>query len=336
MWFNDCVDSSPQEYGKFQIIMEYRKLGKTELMVSPICIGAWQLAGPLAFDGKPDGHPDPGREHTLRLIAELGDRGINLIDTAEQYGNGEAERRVGQATVGKRDRWIISTKFGYRVGPGGQRVDDASPPTIMPSLDRSLKRLQTDYIDIYLYHCPPEAKDLDASREVLESAKKAGKIRCYGISTADFNLIKLLHDHQMLDVLQYPTSLLVPRPEIDAFISTHGIGTQIRGVMAQGRLSGKYFHHTPTWRSDDNRSNGPRDEDYTRYAAFENALPEGMTMAQVAIRWILDKPAHHTICMGAKNLADYEAAIEAVNRPPLSDETRLKLAGCVATLIGSF
>ena len=125
--------------------MEHRILGRTGLAVSPICIGAWQLAGPLFFDGKPDGHPDPGKENVLRLIRELGERGVNCIDTAEQYGGGESERRVGEAIAGQRDRWILSTKFGYRVGPNGTRIDDSSPGTIMPSLEGSLRRLRSPY-----------------------------------------------------------------------------------------------------------------------------------------------------------------------------------------------
>jgi aryl-alcohol dehydrogenase-like predicted oxidoreductase len=96
--------------------MKPSTLGKTGIKVSPITIGAWQLGGPLFFDGKPDGHPDPGKENVLRMIRELGDLGINAIDTAEQYSNGESERRTGEALKGVRDQWIISTKFGYRVG----------------------------------------------------------------------------------------------------------------------------------------------------------------------------------------------------------------------------
>ena len=194
-------------------------------------------------------------------------------------------------------------------------------PTILSSLEGSLKRLQTDMIDIYLYHCAPNIEDLQKSRGILEQAKKAGKIRYYGISTPNFELIKTLHEHAMLDVLQYPMNILEPRMDIDDFVSKHNIGTQIRGVMAQGRLSGKYFHKTVKWQGDDNRSNWFRDVDYTQYAVLEKAIPEGMTMAQVAIRWTLDNPAHHTICMGAKNLVDYETAIEAAQMPPLSENT---------------
>ena len=312
--------------------MEYRKLGNTDLLVSPICIGGWQLAGPLFFDGKPDGHPDPGKENVLRLIAELHDRSVNCIDTAEQYGNGESERRIGEAIKGQRDQWILSTKFGYRVKPDGSREDDSNPPTILPSLEGSLKRLQTDMIDIYLYHCAPKVEDLDKARDILEQAKKAGKIRYYGISSSNLGLIKALHDHALLDVLQYPASLLEPKLEIDDFVSKHNIGTQLRGTMAQGRLSGKYFHRTVQWRNDDNRSQKFRDTDYQQCAVFEKALPEGMTMAQVAIRWTLDNPAHHTICMGAKNLADYEAAIQAAEMPSLSKETTAHLEECAAQL----
>lgn len=308
--------------------MEYRQLGTTDLMVSPICIGGWQLAGPLAFNGRPDGHPDPGKENVLRLIAELGERGVNCIDTAEQYGGGESERRVGQATWGQRDRWIISTKFGYRVGPHGEREDDSSPPTILASLEGSLKRLRTDRIDIYLYHCAPDVADLEAAREILAAAKKAGKIRYYGISTGNLDLMKALHAHQLLDVVQYPMSLLNRRPDIEAFVSEQIIGTQVRGIMAQGRLSGKYFHQAAHWRSDDNRFERLGGDEMQRYAAFEAILPEGVTMAQAAIRWTLDKPFNHTICMGAKNLADYESAIAAAEMPSLGGALTGQLEHC--------
>ena len=97
--------------------MTYTTLGGTGLEVSPLCIGSWQLGGPLSFDGKPDGHPDPGEDKVLAMIDALHERGINHIDTAEQYGGGGSERRVGKATSPRRAEWIISSKFGYRVGP---------------------------------------------------------------------------------------------------------------------------------------------------------------------------------------------------------------------------
>ncbi len=307
-------------------------LGKTGLEVCPICIGAWQLAGPLWFGGKPDGHPDPGKQNVLRMIRELGDMGVNFIDTAEQYGNGESERRVGEAIQGQRDRWVVSTKFGFRVGADGSREDDSSPPTIRPSIEGSLQRLQTDFIDIYLYHCPPRIEDLEEAKSVLDALVNEGKCRYYGISTNNLRIIQAMLDLDMLDVLQYNTSLLREEKDIYKLVTAHNVGTQVRGVMAQGRLSGKYFKHQPTWNPDDNRSNQAGKEDYRRYAVLQQHVPQGYTMAQVAIRYILDLPGNHSVCLGAKTMDDYKVALDAISLPALENQVRTKLAACASTL----
>ena len=305
--------------------MKLNILGNTDIPVSPITIGAWQLGGPLFFDGKPDGHPDPGKENVIRMIHELGDLGVNAIDTAEQYSAGESERRVGEALAGRRDQWVISSKFGYRVGEGNVRIDDSSPETIMPSLEGSLKRMKTDYIDVYLYHCAPEIENIEAGRVVLEQAKTEGKIRSYGISTNDFELLNRMVEYDTVGVVQFHTNLLEEFPRVWNLCQENKIGTQLRGVMAQGRLSGKYFSRTPEFRNDDNRSQWCKDEDYSRFSVLAEALPEGVTMAQAAIRWILDHPGAHTICLGAKNIEDYRSAITAAEMPPLEGRVRTDL-----------
>jgi aryl-alcohol dehydrogenase-like predicted oxidoreductase len=313
--------------------MKLNALGKTGIEVSPITIGAWQLGGPLFFDGKPDGHPDPGKENVIRMIHELGDLGVNAIDTAEQYSAGDSERRVGEALKGRRDQWVVSSKFGYRIGPNNTRDDGSQPETIMPSLDGSLKRLGTDFIDVYLYHCAPEIEWLDEGRAVLEQAKAQGKIRSYGISTNNVELLEKMVKHDAVEVVQFASNLLSENPKVWKLCQGNGLGTQVRGVMAQGRLSGKYFEKKPEFRSDDNRSNGCSEEDYTRYAVLGEGLPEGMTMAQAAIRWILDHPGCDTICMGAKNIADSRAAIVAAELPPLSERMRLALESAAVKLV---
>lgn len=308
--------------------MDYRDLGKTGLRVSPLTVGAWQLGGPLFFDGKPDGHPDPGKENVIRMIHELEDCGINAIDTAEQYSAGESERRVGEALKGRRDRWVVSSKFGFRVGPGNTRDDDSSPPTILPSLEGSLRRLGTDYIDVYLYHCAPEVAGLEAGRDVLERAKKEGKIRAYGISTNDTELVREMIRCNAVEVLQFASNLLTPAEELNVLAAENGLGTQVRGVMAQGRLSGKYFREPPAWRSDDNRSDWFKNCDYRKYAVFEECIPGGYTMAQVALRWVLDQPHNHTVCMGAKTIEDWRVSLAALDLPPINQETRAALISC--------
>ncbi|VGO22049.1 aldo/keto reductase [Pontiella sulfatireligans] len=312
--------------------MNLNLLGHTGLSVSPITIGAWQLGGPLFFDGKPDGHPDPGKDNVIRMIHELGDLGVNAIDTAEQYSAGKSERRVGEALKGRRDQWVVSTKFGYRVGEGNVRIDDSSPETIMPSVEGSLRRLKTDYIDVYLYHCAPEAAALDEGRAVLEKAKKQGKIRSYGISTNDLELLEKMVVAKTVEIVQFATSLLDEQAELWKLAQENNLGTQLRGVMAQGRLSGKYFKQAPEFRSDDNRSNWCADEDYSRFAVLAECLPEGMTMAQAAIRWILDHPGAHTICMGAKNIADYRSAIAASEMPSLEEAVRSRMEQAAESL----
>ena len=299
--------------------MQPRVLGRTGISVSPITIGAWQLGGPLTLDGKPDGHPDPGEANVIRLIHELGDRGVNAIDTAEQYSAGESERRVGKALKDRRDRWVVSTKFGYRVGPDHTREDDSSPETILPSLEGSLTRLGTDYIDIYLYHCAPRPEHIAAGRAVLEEAKAQGKIRAYGISTGQLPVLESMVEQDAVEVLQFPSNLLTEREDFWRIARQHDLGTQVRGVMAQGRLSGKYFHRPPRFRSDDNRSLGLLGTDFGKYAALAEALPPGITMAQAAIRWTLDHPGCHTICLGAKNIDDYRAALTAAELPALDE-----------------
>lgn len=163
--------------------MEYRILGRTGLKVSVFGIGGWQLSGALVLDGKPDGFPDIGRDRAIAIVKGCRDLGINLIDTAEIYGDGEGERRIGAAIEGERDRWIVSSKFGIRRGTKGERITNSHPDTIRNSLEGSLRRLNTDYLDIYLYHAPPQPESIAEGKEVLETLKQEGKIRFYGIST---------------------------------------------------------------------------------------------------------------------------------------------------------
>jgi aryl-alcohol dehydrogenase-like predicted oxidoreductase len=312
--------------------MKLRTLGRTGLRVSPITIGAWQLGGPLSLDGKPDGHPDPGEANVIRMIHELGDLGVNAIDTAEQYSGGESERRIGKALKGRRDRWVISTKFGYRVAADGTREDDSSPETILPSLEGSLKRLDTDHVDVFLYHCAPRTEQIHAGLAVLQRAKERGKIRAYGISTGQLPVLVAMVEQGAVEVIQFPSSLLNERREFWRIAQEHDLGTQVRGVMAQGRLSGKYFGRRPRFPSDDTRRDGCRDTDFKRYAVLAEYLPEGVTMSQAVIRWTLDHPGCDTICMGAKNIDDYRTALAAAEIPSLDEAVCRELERAAALL----
>jgi aryl-alcohol dehydrogenase-like predicted oxidoreductase len=302
--------------------MKRRALGKTDVFVSEIGVGAWQLGGPLLLDGKVDGHPELGRDFCVNLIREAGDLGINFVDTAEQYGNGESERRVGDALEGQRDKWVIGSKFGHQVGPNGERRQDASPERVPVSLEGSLRRLKTDRIDVYVYHIAPKPGEAEAATEFLLKAKKEGKVRAVGISTNELKHVEYLHSLGCLDVVQYPKNMIEQARDIAEWIEKHGAGGVVRGAFYGGRLSGKYFHKAPDFAQDDIRRHRimtPESEaEFARYAVFEELLTPERGMIQLALRYLLDDAGTTTIIPGGKSLDDYKAAIRATELPPLT------------------
>jgi len=310
--------------------MEERLLGATGIRVSAIGVGAWQLGGPLRLDGKVDGHPDVGEATAIDLIRRCGDDlGITLVDTAEQYGAGESERRVGLALEGRRERWVISTKFGARVGPHGERVNDASAVGVALALEGSLRRLRTDRIDIYLGHVAPDPRELDGVARALAEAKRAGKIRAAGISTANPEYCSWFAEHGILDVVQYPRSLL-SHDEDPLWAAVAGVGGIVRGAFAGGRLSGKYFAEAPRFAADDIRAGRftgeAGAEAFRRCAVFAELVTPMRTMPQVALRWLLDLPGTHSVVLGAKTLAEYSDAAGACAVPPLTAGERARIA----------
>jgi aryl-alcohol dehydrogenase-like predicted oxidoreductase len=276
-----------------------------------------------------DGHPELGRDYCVRLIREAGALGINFIDTAEQYGNGESERRVGEALEGERDRWVLATKFGHQVGPHGERVRDASPARVPVSLEGSLRRLRTDCIDVYVYHIAPKAGEAEQVAEYLQKAKAEGKVRAVGISTNDLQEVEYLHSLGCLDVVQYAKNIMDPQPELSGWIARHQAGGVVRGAFYGGRLSGRYFRQAPAFSPDDIRRRILKEDtarEFARYSVFEELLAPGRGMIQLALRFLLDEPGTSTIIPGGKSLADYQAAIHATELPPLTDAERRRIA----------
>lgn len=305
--------------------MEYRVLGRSGLRVSAIGVGTWQLSGPLDIDGKANGYPDVGHDAAVHLIHGCEDLGINLIDSAEIYGAGEGERRVGAALKGRRDRWIVSTKFGVRRGAHGERIQDPSPSAIATSLENSLQRLQTDYVDIYLYHTEPDPTQIAAGRAALESLKQQGKLRYYGISTDDPQIVAQLIEHSAVDIVMYMQSLLTHPDELLGLLKAHNLGGMVRGALEAGRLSGAYFRRRPRLSKQDFRESFLKFDNTLKYAAYKRFLPPNTSMAAFAIRYLLDFDTTHTIALGGKSIAHYQAAVQAFDLPPLSPATHQAL-----------
>ncbi|MDD5034948.1 MAG: aldo/keto reductase [Methylococcaceae bacterium] len=312
--------------------MEYRILGRTGLRVSAIGIGTWQLSGPLTLDGKADGFPDPGEDKVIDLIHACADLGINVIDSAEIYGDGEGERRVGKAIQGARERWIISSKFGLRKGEDGKAVRNVGPETIRTRLENSLRRLQTDYLDIYLYHSRPDNQSLGEAKLILETLKREGKLRFYGISTNSPKVLGQLLDHQCVDVVMFSQSLLTDQPKLLQLAREHELGVLVRGALESGKLSGQYFHEPPRLKDDDIRQRGFSGIDLQKYSVYEPFLPPGVSMATFAIRYLLDHATTHSIILGGKSVEQYREALAALSLPRLDPQTHEALQKLRETL----
>lgn len=304
--------------------MKYRPLGRTGITTSEIGVGTWQLAGPLTLDGRAAGHPDLGADYVTNLIRKVGDFGVNFIDAAEQYGDGEAERRVAQAIAGRREHWIVCTKFGTFRGSNGECVEDGSEARLAISLEGSLRRLNTDFIDVYLYHVAPDRSTMDAAAEFLLAAKRKGQVRAVGISTNDLSSIQTLHRYGLCDVVQFAQNMIEPAADIEAFLGEHQIGGIVRGALAAGRLSGRYFRSAPDFRSDDVRSVWFTPDNaakiFARFRAFEALAGTDGSMPQLAVRYLLDRPTTSSVVLGAKRVEDYEDVSRAVERSPLSPD----------------
>ena len=305
--------------------MEYRVLGVTGLPVSVLGIGTWQLSGPVELEGHPDGFPDPGRERVIRLIQECHDLGINVIDTAEAYGDGEGERRVGDAIRGRRDRWIVVTKFGLRRGSTGARIRDASPSSITQSLEGSLRRLGSDYVDVLLYHTPPRSDHVLAGREVLERLKTQGKLRFFGISTNDFSMLRRMASQGAIQVAMFSQSLITHPEGILALVRRQNLGALVRGAFEHGRLTGKYFHTPPQFSGQDIRSHVVKATEFERYSTFERLVPQSGDMVGLALRYLLDFETTHTIVLGAKSAEDYRRALGALALPRLGEDVHARI-----------
>ena len=320
--------------------MKYRTFGQTGLKVSEIGIGAFPISGvQQQADGTRTGWTGTDEQQSIALIHRAEELGVNLIDSAESYGAGHSEEVVGQALQGRRDKWIIATK----VSPNnGLEANDPDLPAqakkrIVEAVEGSLKRLDTDYIDIYQLHAIPLEGAMPAVMEALAQLRDEGKIRWYGVSTNDREAIDKLRGLGEIHILQIGYNLL----ERDAddllhFAKQQDIGTLIRVPLAKGMLTGKYFQSSEIPKED------IRYERFNRSGSIDafKKLPAlgflaentGRTMVQAALRFTLDHPGTSSVIAGAKTMQQIEQNVASVNVPSLT-ESELQRAFAIADTI---
>lgn len=293
--------------------MLYRRLGKTELDVSVVGLGTWQLGGEWGKNYE--------QSEVNNMVARAKELGINLIDTAECYGDHTSEVLVGNAIQGQREDWIIATKFGHKFHGNFERTNHFDPAGVLLQLEESLRALKCDYVDLYQFHSGSD-QDFDNPElwEMLTRQVEAGKIRSIGLSITTANpplQIQKMSGYG-ISVLQVVYNRLSCEPEQRIFpaCQKEDIGVLARVPLASGFLSGKYNPDTKF--TDPNEVRSLRDPESTRQQLLEvekikaNEVPDGVPMAEWALAWCLRHPAVTSVIPGCKNVEQVESNARAV------------------------
>ena len=293
-------------------MMKYRRLGKTNLRVSVIGLGTWQFGGEWGktfSQAEADAIFDAGRRF-----------GINLIDTAECYGDHTSESLIGSAIARDRGDWIIATKFGHKFHSHMNRTDERSAADVILQLEDSLRALRTDYIDLYQYHSIRDSEfDNHELRQVLERMVQSGKVRHLGNSISSGTT----HTHQVerstefgVQAVQVVYNRLERKPEQTVFpiCQKQDLGVLARVPLASGYLSGKYKPGA-VFQPDDVRAGHNREDVERKLREVEiiqqTEVPPGVPMATWALAWCLQHPAVTAVIPGCKSPAQVESNAKA-------------------------
>lgn len=312
--------------------MHFRSFGKDPFQVSEIGLGAWQLGGDW---GDVD---DATAEATLEAAVASG---VNFIDTADVYGGGKSEQRIGKFLKKHAGRGLfVATKLGRRGDPGWPKNFERA--TIRAHTEDSLRRLGVDALDLTQWHCiPPAVLKEGTVFEALRELQKEGKIRRWGLSVESMDEAKICLAQPGLASLQIIFSIFRQKP-IDAIFATakaKGVALIIRLPLASGLLSGRMTKATKFPASDHRTYNRdgqafnvgetfaglPFEQGVELAEALKEHVPAGVPMSRFALRWILDHEAVSVIIPGAKSPDQARENIAASELPPLPAELHAKL-----------
>jgi myo-inositol catabolism protein IolS len=283
--------------------MKYRRLGKTGLQASVVGVGTWQFGGEWGKSFTQD--------EIDRLINRALEVGINLIDTAECYGDHLAEALIGSAVRGKRDSWIIATKFGHRFHKNFERTQHYSASEVREQLEASLRALGTDYIDLYQFHSGSnKAFDQPDVWEMLQDQVRLGKVRHVGLSVSpNDNIYQVAKASEVgIRAVQVVYNRLDQQPEEAVLPSclAQDLGVLARVPLASGLLTGKYRPGAEFTKPDDVRSLRDKAEVQERLELVariaQAEVPPGVPMAAWALAWCLQNPAVTCVIPGCKSV----------------------------------
>ncbi len=296
-----------------------RTLGRTGLRVSEVGFGAWAVGGNA--HGNSYGPTDDAT--SIDAIRKAADLGCTFFDTADVYGWGHSEELLGQALGDRRDEVLLATKVGGDFYHGGVRLN-FDPAYVAFALDRSLRRLRTDRVEVYQLHNPPaEMMGDPATYEVLESLKAEGKIAHYGVSVHEPSEALLCLQSGRPEVLQIPFSLFRQEwiEEVLPEAAKAGVGLIAREPLGNGFLAGG-IRSGARFPAGDIRSYWPPGMVANRVQASDRVAflsQADRTRAQAALRFVLAFPEISTTIPGAKTPAQAEENARASDAPPLTD-----------------
>jgi aryl-alcohol dehydrogenase-like predicted oxidoreductase len=295
--------------------MEYTQLGRTDLRVSTIAYGTWQVGGDWgSFDAY----------HAQAIIRRALELGNTLFDTAQAYGFGVSEQVLGEALRpelrSRRDTIILATKGGLRM-EGSRVVRDASAGWLRQGVEQSLRNLGVDHIDLYQVHWPDPRTPIEETASTLAQLAQEGKIRYAGVSNYDIAQMQAFERVRKIDTLQPPYDLF--RRDIEQAILPYcqerGIGVLVYGPLAHGLLAGSYMPRT-SFASNDWRSKSPVFQGglFARNLTVVERLKgvaerHGMTVAQLAVAWVLANPAVDVAIVGARRRQQLEQTTPAAD-----------------------
>jgi aryl-alcohol dehydrogenase-like predicted oxidoreductase len=274
--------------------LEHSRLGDSGISVTKVCLGTWAIGG-TSWGGTDE------RESIATIRSAL-DRGINFIDTAPVYGFGRSEEIVGRALkeYGKRENVILATKVGLDWDDSGKVWRDSSRGRIMREIDDSLKRLQTNYVDLYLVHWPDPLISVEETAQAMNDILKSGKVRALGVSNYSPAQMDAFKKIAPLHCTQPPYNLFEREIEADIlpYARLHGLAVMGYGSLCRGLLTGT-MKRDMKFPGDDLRNTDPkfRPPRYAQYLRAVDALEAlGQSRHQrhvlaLAVRWVLDQGA---------------------------------------------
>lgn len=307
--------------------MRVRTLGKTGIKVSEVGFGAWAIGGPAELGGIPVGWGESDDREAIQALEAAFDEGINFYDTSDVYGMGHSEELLARVFSKRRAQVVIATKGGNLTDEAGQWRKIFTGVFLTRKLEDSLRRLRTDYIDLYQLHTPRTEEEYQqalASAETLRRLVDQGKLRAYGLSigSLDHGLGQIAHGFGATIQVVYNALERDPEAKLLPAAKQANYGVIARVPLASGFLTGKYSQDAQ-FADRDHRSRlaAAQKNDWVKKADRLKpiALSLGIPLAQLALQYILANEAVSVVIPGARNEAQARQNAVAGIQPPLRD-----------------